>query len=396
MGNKRPVSLDRIVKHAIVAAMPDHAGIIYRILVQKLREKGHPLNAKREREFRALAARIAAGEENPTVGSDGKKISLELTSTDIEAFIEKFQNAVTQAITKTIETTAIRVTQAVNAAWKERGKDNVAYQAGIQHQIARQWKVALNRLDLVLEVAEETVGAFGARKRSGQDRRYAKVQWAFLVRAILVSREIRHLIAGGFANGALARWRTLHELDVVAAFIRMHGLNAAERFSAHATIGRHKLLSASRHHYAPAAIRRLDAKRKRTMDAHGDDFGRDYGWAEGFGGLKGANFAALERAVDSASWREQYLLACAVIHVSGVGIDECLGRPAFVSRAAQLAGPSSADLSIPGGMCVRSLVCVFATVLTAEPTVDNLISVKVLSSLGATAIREFERRGARL
>ena len=39
------------------------------------------------------------------------------------------------------------------------------------------------------------------------------------------------LLRAGFADGALARWRSLYEVELIAHFIADHGLSTAERYA---------------------------------------------------------------------------------------------------------------------------------------------------------------------
>ncbi len=57
-----------------------------------------------------------------------------------------------------------------------------------------------------------------------------------LVRASQVTDEIVCLLENGFADGAMARWRTVHEIGVVAAVLSLHGDSIAERYLAHQAI----------------------------------------------------------------------------------------------------------------------------------------------------------------
>src|ERR1039458_2598896 len=58
----------------------------------------------------------------------------------------------------------------------------------------------------------------------------------FLVRSCQVTDEIICLLENGFADGAMARWRTLHEIGVVAAVISKHGEEIAKRYVAHQAV----------------------------------------------------------------------------------------------------------------------------------------------------------------
>jgi hypothetical protein len=52
-------------------------------------------------------------------------------------------------------------------------------------------------------------------------------------RACQITDEILCLLGGGFADGAMARWRTLHEIVSVAYLIGRDGEELAERYVAH-------------------------------------------------------------------------------------------------------------------------------------------------------------------
>lgn len=53
------------------------------------------------------------------------------------------------------------------------------------------------------------------------------------VRGIQIAQEILALIKHGFADGAHARWRALHEVAAVAMFIKLSGQQTAKRFLLH-------------------------------------------------------------------------------------------------------------------------------------------------------------------
>ena len=62
--------------------------------------------------------------------------------------------------------------------------------------------------------------------RGKQDK--VRVLLIRLVRACQVTDEIICLLENGFADGAMARWRTLHEIAVVAVVISQHGENLCD------------------------------------------------------------------------------------------------------------------------------------------------------------------------
>lgn len=55
-------------------------------------------------------------------------------------------------------------------------------------------------------------------------------------RSCQVMAEIILLLRNGFADGAHARWRTLHELTIIALFISNHGDAVSERYFSHCVV----------------------------------------------------------------------------------------------------------------------------------------------------------------
>jgi len=74
------------------------------------------------------------------------------------------------------------------------------------------------------------------RHRKSKSKRHAYRRFVLTrlhVRACQVSDEVITLLENGFADGAMARWRTLHELGVVATLIADGDERLAERYIHH-------------------------------------------------------------------------------------------------------------------------------------------------------------------
>jgi hypothetical protein len=69
----------------------------------------------------------------------------------------------------------------------------------------------------------------------------AKVMVRLHAQACLVAFEVWALLAAGFGQGALTRWRTLHEIATTMLFIHEHGEDVALRFWMHGGIERSRL-----------------------------------------------------------------------------------------------------------------------------------------------------------
>ena len=74
-----------------------------------------------------------------------------------------------------------------------------------------------------------------------------------------LANETIWMMEGGFASGAMARWRTLHEVAVIAFFLRQHGQGAAERYLLHEAIESHKATSQYQQYCTQLGREPLDA-----------------------------------------------------------------------------------------------------------------------------------------
>jgi len=106
-------------------------------------------------------------------------------------------------------------------------------------------------------------------------------------RASRIASETYALLRTGHADGAQARWRTLHELAVVASVIATGGQDIAERYLLHLYVQNAKDARAYQDNcaalgYEPFTTEELDGitQAERELIARfGREFKKDYGWA---------------------------------------------------------------------------------------------------------------------
>lgn len=117
----------------------------------------------------------------------------------------------------------------------ERRKQNAAFEA----RNLRRWRKAFDLLETIWVCCEELGRGFNGHHRqlAFQEEDYVFEAMTYLhAKALLVTSEIICLLKGGFADGALARWRTLYENNVIANFIRQEGQELACRYVAHSRV----------------------------------------------------------------------------------------------------------------------------------------------------------------
>jgi hypothetical protein len=194
------------------------------------------------------------------------------------------------------------------------------------------------------------------------------------MRACRTASEIFALLRTGHADGALGRWRTLHELAAVSRLIRKRGERVADRYLDSVAIQRYHGLREYQRHAPSLGLKRTSAEEARAINEHYqevrrryDEAGfrmlqeRDFGWAHGFVGDANPNLEAIEREVDLHGFRPFYRLANQSIHAPAIGLLSALSDPfrAFPTMAA----PSNAGLETPGQLSALHLVYITEALL---------------------------------
>ena len=261
------------------------------------------------------------------------------------------------------------------------------------------WGPAFDSLYMVIHWVRELAEMFVARRAKealDQDERFTVLARLF-GRGLLVAREVLHLLEGGYAGAAMARWRSLHELAVIAEFLSTGDDETVKRFVEYLAVDNCGMAEAHQQHcvtlgYQPldeAQVRELQAERKRLCDKYGKEFKRPYGWAASALGTKQPNFREIERAVQRSEMRPFYKLACDTIHASVRTILFHPGLPEHDQRR-MLAGPTNVGLSGAGARTPRSLVQLVASLLNTSPTATNQLGMWALVEATAQAEIAFD------
>jgi hypothetical protein len=154
--------------------------------------------------------------------------------------------------------------------------------SGFEKRNLQRWRKAFNLIELIWEVAAEVGNKFNQDLHGQSVARDQAYLFQALVhihaRSMLVASECICLMRGGFPDGALSRWRTLHELNVIASFLLSNG-NAAERYIVSfeiqaLTAARQMQRYAERSKMDPPTAEEIAAMEERC-NAHVARFGKD-------------------------------------------------------------------------------------------------------------------------
>jgi hypothetical protein len=264
------------------------------------------------------------------------------------------------------------------------------YRSGFESRLRRVWGHALDLLEAQTAIAFEAGESFNSRYRpeaaANQDHTF-EVLVRLHARGCQIGSEVLALLTSGFADGAHARWRTLHELAVVAYFIKERADDQlAERYLLHSKVeSLRAAVLLQKHHEALGedsisedVLHRMQDTVDRLCVRFGVDFRSTYGWAARSLGKSNPTFADVEGGAGLDHMRPWYKMASHNVHANPKGIQFRLG---YDGDDLMLAGPSNKGLADPGQYTALSLLQLTVVMLNLRVTAENLIGLLVLSRL---------------
>lgn len=175
------------------------------------------------------------------------------------------------------------------------------------------------------------------------------------LRACALFSEIIYLVKGGFANGALTRFRTLHELTVITEFIYKHGEQAADRYLDYVIVMDKKDIDFKERELgiteqSEELIRDLNKKIQKIKKEKGPEFVNDrsdYIWAKPFLNLNSktnATFHKIFKATrENKQGGEPYKDASNNIHSSPKSLNSAINT----MNGTPITGASNLGFNIP-------------------------------------------------
>jgi hypothetical protein len=251
----------------------------------------------------------------------------------------------------------------------------------------------LKLLEMLLSICEGAGFDFDANFRSvaiKENDMVFDVLTRSHLRGCQIGREILTLLSSGLADGAYARWRTLHEVSVVVGLIAEHGKGLAERYLFHKAISDYHDAVQYQQHCAilgfeplsDAKLEALKSKRDAVIERFGDKFDYDYGWAEGSIGLerkRNINFTDIEKAVSLQHMRPFYKAANLNVHAGSGAILFRFGAPP--NQDILPTRGSVFGLSEPGRNTALSISLITGTLLLTKQNLDRLALVTAIQKM---------------
>lgn len=280
------------------------------------------------------------------LSSAGEVLNLDLdlpcglgaSEAEVQVNVQAILDDISLSMEQTTESISLAISEVVPSVLKEvaKGISNKLSECSVQHadelsrlhanrvkSVERLWGPALQRLEFLRHiVCEWGVNAQETRKGCFSQPSTAVALERLVARVYEVSGEIVVLATQGYADGALARWRTLHEICVVAMFLALRTDRCAAMYLLHHKVEELRLLLADRASGTSSVLaihrdryaRELRRQCASLVAKFGAAYGGDYGWAAIELGRARVTFRDLEEHVGLETLRRGYQQANGAVH----------------------------------------------------------------------------------
>lgn len=327
--------------------------------------------------------------------------ALDNISSEVLEAIARLDNSLPEIVEETAESISEIIFRSLRRSYRFGLQEHKEIQADFEKELFRIWGKAINQLEVLLGLAMEAAEHTQKIVARG-DSSYTEEKWVVLsrlhARACQITGEIIALLKAGYADGAQARWRSLHEVTVVAAFIFEQNDKIAEQYLLHDAIEEYK-----------HAVQQLnlwpELKKDEEFGTYLDElrdyqanlvrecgrfFSEDYGWSAS--GLEGQrpSFREIEKKVNLSYLRPDYREASHNIHAGVRGTFSRIGLHPD-SEDIILAGASNFGLAGPGHLAAVSLTQATVSFLQGVEAIDSIVIMKVIIKQLQITRKEFWR-----
>lgn len=280
-------------------------------------------------------------------------------------------------------------------------EEHRCFRQEFESRLLRRWRKPINLLETLIVISVETGEQLSDEYRQEAISKNDYIFEALIrnhSRACQVAYEILCLLKGGFADGAVARWRTLHELSVLSNFVSEHNNQTAKRYLDYEVIENYyemleyqKQCNKLKHEpLSEGELDKLNTERCRLISEYGKDFDKQFGWVADVLPEEKRNFKGLEDETQLNHLRPYYKFACNSVHLGPKGSNYSLGlRKRFRSGNLLLCGASNYGLSVPGQNTSISLTQITASLVTVNTNYERLMILNSMLKLNDEICNSF-------
>lgn len=258
--------------------------------------------------------------------------------------------------------------------------------------LKEKWGSAIDLLEMQVVIATEINEWI---QRCETPDRVRKVLIRLHARACQIVSEIIVLLRHGYADGAHARWRSLHEIAVVGYFIAHHGDDVADRYLSHHIVESYRGALQYQKYADRLGEEKMTDEEMRDfrknyddiLSRYGTDYKNPYGWAAAALKKSSPTFSDIEEAIGLDHLRPYYKMASHNVHAGPKGFFK-LGLFPW-EQETLLTGPSHVGLADPGQSAAISLGQITTTLVSDEASFDALVLMHIVMFVGKEAREAF-------
>lgn len=293
--------------------------------------------------------------------------------------------------------------------------ENQLIQNEFESRLQLRWLNAFYDLMSIIKIAEETatdiIDDYMENHSVVVDSEKQAVSLTFDVlmrifsKSLVVSKEIHTLLSSGFVDGAMARWRSLHESNVYFRVLTHNYENEnftrklVEKYADYSIVENYQevfkyKIKDDSFELEEKEFGKLKSDYHRILEKYGSSFTKPYSWAkELFPKKDRIYFSDLEKKAGIDHLSIYYKQANYQVHTSPTGLYNSLGniQDDRVKQYAYVLGPSNYGLSTPGQLTAISLMQITTSLLLLNSNIDRVIRVIILQKLVDDAINEFDK-----
>lgn len=320
-----------------------------------------------------------------------------------EKDIATITTAVTEAIPQALAATAGVIGERLTEQSLEHATELQKIRYDRAKTVDRLWGKTLDHLDFLRQLVVEW--AFSAEQN--QKGSYSKPHTAIALhklieRAFDVVGEVIVLARAGYADGALARWRTLHEICVISVFLSRQSDQCAEMYLAHHVVEKLKLVADEKavataltmDHHQDRYVRDLRTMVSTLTNRFGVAFAGDYGWASVALGAKKTTFKVLEQHVGLDILRKAYKKANSTVHGGALASLTRISLDLAVIENTDI--PLEHGCEIAANYAAASLSMLVAELCLDTESADLLTKNMVIQNFASHLREEIEKTWQRL
>ena len=381
-------------REIVAAANATVLDFVVQTIIEKAEQRGVTLNRRQIRSLRSqLEQGVYGNEISPSIKIRSwpwwkyDVLEVEFSEQDqqrLDALIDGLSAEVPGILQETLGPISEHVCEDMKKSWPAYKRAQNKDQSGFLRRLSQTWGGGLSLLEMLVTIAIE-VGSETLEFESNQttlDFCHSRLH----ARACQIAQEAIVLMRYGFADGAMARWRTLHEVVVVMEFLREHGEEVAKGYVDHqvveswkaAQLHQEKCTRLGQDPFSDEELRSLKKEYDLILQKYGKEFRKDYGWAAVALGNKPPNFAEIEKSIRLDHLRPYYKLASHNVHANPKGAFFRIGT---LGEEVLLAGPSNAGIADPGHIVALSLHQATVFLVSMRPSYNHLVAIKIMERL---------------